>query len=206
MFAERLHDAGDGRFLLADGYVHTDDIAAALIDDRIHGDGRLAGLAVANNQLSLAPPDGDHAIDGFDAGLQRLVYGLTTGNARGDHFQGAAMWRFNRTFPVQGLAQGVNHAADQRIADRHGQQLAGPLDLITLFDFQILAENNHADRRLFKVENLPETAGLELNQLTSHGITQAVNASDAVAHFEHFADVRDVDLAAILRDFLLDDR
>ena len=57
-------------------------ISLTLVDDRINGDGGLAGLTVADDQLTLSTSDRNHGIDGLDAGLQRLVDGLSVDNAR----------------------------------------------------------------------------------------------------------------------------
>ena len=68
-----LHDLRDGRLLLADRDVDADDALALLIDDGVDGDGGLAGLAVADDQLALAAADRDHRVDRLEAGLQRLA-------------------------------------------------------------------------------------------------------------------------------------
>ena len=69
MFFEGLYDAGHRRAFLTDGDVNTKDTEASLVDDRIDGDGRLARLTISNDQLALASADGNHGIDGLDAGL-----------------------------------------------------------------------------------------------------------------------------------------
>src|ERR1043165_3279514 len=47
-----------------------DDPGALLVDDGVDRDRRLAGLAVADDQLALAAADGDHGVDGLEAGLR----------------------------------------------------------------------------------------------------------------------------------------
>ncbi len=64
---------GDGRELLADRHVDADEALALLVDDRVDGDGGLARLAVADDQLALAAADRDERVDGLDAGLDRRV-------------------------------------------------------------------------------------------------------------------------------------
>ena len=56
-------------------------VLALLVDDRVDGDGGLAGLAVADDELALAAADGDHRVDGLDAGLQRLLDRLALDDA-----------------------------------------------------------------------------------------------------------------------------
>src|SRR5207237_205191 len=53
-----------------------------LIDDRVDGDDRLAGLAVADDQLALTTHDGSQRVTGFDARLQRLAHPLAGRYAR----------------------------------------------------------------------------------------------------------------------------
>ena len=48
-------------------------VDARLVDDRVDGDGRLAGGAVADDQLALAAADRNHRVDRHDAGLHRLA-------------------------------------------------------------------------------------------------------------------------------------
>ena len=78
---QRLDDADDGGFLLADGDVDADHVAAFLVDDRVDANGGLAGLAVADDQLALAATDGNHRVDGLEAGLQWLFDGLAFDHA-----------------------------------------------------------------------------------------------------------------------------
>src|SRR5439155_25894512 len=78
---ERGDRLGDGGRLLADGDVDALHAEATLVEDRVDGDGRLAGLAVADDQLALTPADRRHGVDGLDAGLERLVHRLATGDA-----------------------------------------------------------------------------------------------------------------------------
>ena len=80
--AEDVDDGGRRRFLLGDRHVDADDARPLLVEDRVDGDGRLAGLAVADDQLALAAADRDHGVDRLDAGLQRLVDRLPFGDAR----------------------------------------------------------------------------------------------------------------------------
>src|SRR5207245_7514112 len=46
--AQAFDHRGYGRFLLPDGDIDADDVLFTLVDNRIDGDGRLAGLAVAD--------------------------------------------------------------------------------------------------------------------------------------------------------------
>ena len=55
--AEDVDQPRGRRFLLGDRHVDADDARPLLIEDRVDGDGGLAGLAVADDQLALAAAD-----------------------------------------------------------------------------------------------------------------------------------------------------
>src|SRR6476646_9645445 len=63
VFLERLFQLDDGRHPLADGHVDADQVLVLVVDDRVDRDSRLAGLAVADDQLSLAAADRDPHVD-----------------------------------------------------------------------------------------------------------------------------------------------
>src|SRR4029079_18741403 len=92
---ERLPDTGDGRALLPDRHVDAADLqvlvagfpVGLLVDDRVDADRGLAGLAVADDQLTLAAADRGHRVDGLDAGLQAFANALPLHNAGGLHLE-----------------------------------------------------------------------------------------------------------------------
>ena len=58
--AQGVDRLGDRRTLLADGHIDALNALARLVDYGIDGNRGLAGLAVADYQLPLAPPNGGH--------------------------------------------------------------------------------------------------------------------------------------------------
>ncbi len=89
--AQLVDDRGHRRLLLADGDVEAANVLALLVDDGVDGHGRLAGLAVADDELALTAADRDHRVDGLDAGLHRLVHRLTGDDAGRLHLDLAAL-------------------------------------------------------------------------------------------------------------------
>ena len=79
----------------------------------------LAGAAVADDQLPLAPPDGDHGIDRLDTCLKRLFHGLPDDNARRPLLDVSIFGRVDRSLAVDGIAECVDDPADQAFADGH---------------------------------------------------------------------------------------
>ena len=186
---QRLAHLGDRRALLAHRDVdaaHLELLVArlpvrALVDDRVDGDRGLAGLPVADDQLPLAPADGGHRVDGLDAGLQRLLHRLALDHRGRLGLQRAQLGALDRPLAVQRLAQRPDHAAEEGVADRHGQDLAGALDLLALLDLVELAEDDDADLAHVQVERQAPDAVLEHEQLAGHRRGQALDPRDAVA-------------------------
>jgi hypothetical protein len=77
---------------------------------------------------------------------------------------------------------------------------------VAFADTQIVAEDDDADRAFLEVEDLALGAVLELQPFTGHGAGQPIDAGDAVADFQHLADLGEVDRGAILADLFCYDR
>src|SRR6185312_12573999 len=177
---ERLDHLGDGGALLADGNVDTNHVAALLVDNRVERDGGLTGLAVADDELALAAADRDHAIDGFDAGLERLLHGLA----------------------VDRIAERVHHAADQGIAHRHGHDFAGAAHFLAFTNAGILAEQHRTDLIFFEVHGDAENAVPEGDELACHDLLEAMDTRDTVADGNDGADFAHVNGAVVILDLL----
>ncbi len=203
--AEDVYERGGRRFLLRDRDVDADDPLALLVQDRVDGDRRLARLAVADDQLALASADRGHGVDRLDAGLHRLVDRLPIGDAGGGRLDQARLVRQDRPLVVDRHAERVDHPADHRLADRHAEELAGCGDGLALVDLCKVAEDDHADRRLFEVECQAADPVRELDHLAGHHAGEAVNPRDAVAHLEHAADLGPGHLGLKLLDLALND-
>src|SRR3546814_8594908 len=84
------HDLSNGGALLADGNIDAVELLALivaligglLVDEGVDGNGGLAGLAVADDQLALTAADGDQRVHGLEAGLYRLMHRLARNDAR----------------------------------------------------------------------------------------------------------------------------
>ena len=114
--------------------------------------------------------------------------------------------RDDRALAVERIAERIDHAAEQLVAHRHAEQPAGAADFVAFVDLQVVAEDDDADGVLFEVERQADRAVGELDHLAGHHARQAVDAGDAVADFQHAADLADVDLRREVLDFLLNDR
>ena len=107
---------------------------------------------------------------------------------------------------VDRVAERVDHAAEQRLADRHVDDRAGALDDVALADVAVGAEDHDADVVGLEVQRHAADAAGELDHLAGLDVVEAVDAGDAVADGEHPADLRDLGLLAEVLDLLLEDR
>ena len=97
--------------------------------------------------------------------------------------------RGDRALAVDRLTERVHDATDEGIADGHGEDAAGGLDRLALFDALGRAEHHRTDRVLVEVQRQPEETALELEELVDRGAGQARDAGDTVAHFEDPAEL-----------------
>ena len=81
VFSNTFDDAGDSGQLLPDRHIEAVDVLALLVQDGVHGDGGLAGLAVADDEFSLASAYRDHRVNGLDACRERFLDRLPVDDA-----------------------------------------------------------------------------------------------------------------------------
>ena len=201
---QALYDRGDGGGLLSDGDIDADDALSLLVDNRIDGDGGFAGGAVADDELTLPAANRDHGVDGLDTGLHRLLHGLTHDDARGRRLDLAEGGAADFAESVEGPAEGVDDATDQFRSNGHFQHAGGATDFIAFLELEVIAEDDRTDVVLFEVQRHAGDDGLgfggrELEHLAGHDLAQAIDAGNAVLHFEDGTDFLDVEIGEIRR-------
>ena len=144
---ERLRERGDGRVLLPDRDVDAEDVLALLVDDRVDRDRRLAGAAVADDQLALALADRDQRVDRADTGLQRLLDRLALDDARRGVldraiFLGRRSGPCRRPAAPSGLTTRPSSASPTGTDD----DAAGAADLIAFLDVGVGAHDRRRRR------------------------------------------------------------
>ena len=164
-------------------------VQARLADDRVDADGRLAGRAVADDQLALAAADRDHRVDRHDAGLHRLADRPAPHDPRRDLLDRIGDVARDRSLAVDRFAEHVDDASEQPFADRHLQQLAGGADLAAFLQDRVVAENDDADFGLLEAQRQAGDAVAEIEHLVQHDVAEALDAGDAVADLANDADV-----------------
>ncbi len=205
-----LHHTGDGRRFLSNRYVDaihrlTGFVKFFLVDDRVETDRGLSGLTVTDHELTLSTSDGNHCIDRFETGLQRLFYGLTkdyTGcfALQGHFIEFAGEW----TLSVDGFSEGIHHPADHAFAHVDGGDLTGTFYFGTFLDVSTLSHQYHTHVVFFQVQRDGTYAVFELDQFTVANVTETVHTGDAVTYLQHgsyfFQIGRGIEVAQLLAE------
>ena len=207
---ERLHQLGDTRALLADGDVDAIELLllvarlvdVALVDDGVDGDRGLAGLAIADDELALAAPDGNETVDRLQAGLHRLVHRAARDDAGGLDLDPRHLGAGDRALAVDRVAERVHHAAQKRLADRHLHDGPRALDGVAFLDGAVVAEDHHAHVVGLEVERHALDAARELDHLAGLDLVEAPDPRDAVADRDDLADLGHVRLRIEIGDLL----
>src|SRR5690606_4680047 len=152
-----------------------------------------------------AAADGYERVDRLEAGLHRFVDRLARDDARRLGLHARALVGLDRALAVDRVAERIDYATEQALADRHVDDGTGALDAVTLADGGVGAEDNHADVVGFEVERHPLHAVGELDHLARLDLVEAVDARNAVADRQHRTDFRDLCLGAEVGDLVLDD-
>ena len=184
---QRLTQAGDGGGLLADAHVDADHILTLLVQNGVDGDRGLAGLTVADDQFTLAAADGDHGVDGQDAGLHGLGDRFTADNAGSLMLDGAGLGALDGAQAVDGAGQGIHGTADEAVAHRHIGGTAGAADNTALGQAFLAAQQHNTGALAAQVQDDAGSAVLEFHQLAVDSPAQAGDIGDAVADLNDMA-------------------
>ena len=214
LFFQRLHQLGDGGTLLTNGDIDAikllrfiiTGIDGLLVDDGVHDNGGLAGLAVTDDQLALATANWDQGVNRLDAGLHRLMHRFARDDARRLHLGAHAHHVSERTLAINWVAEAIHNATQQALAHGHVHNVTGTADRIAFLNRKVGAENHDADIVGFKVQrHALHAGGWKIHQLTCHDILQPINAGDAIADTQHSANLSNIRFSVKASDLLLED-
>ena len=118
--------------------------------------------------------------------------------------QRPALTRLDVATAVDRLAERVDHASEEFVADRHREDLTGALDLLALFDLLEVTEDHRADAVLVEIECDAEHAAGELQQLLGHHRRQTLDVGNTVTRVDDRADLLALGLGLEAGDILLD--
>ena len=194
VFLQRRDEGRHGRGFLSDGHVDAIDglsclVETLLVDDGIDGNSGFTRLAVADDELALSASDGNHRVDGFQTGLQRLFHGLTIDDARRlaveRHFEGVR--QVDVALSINGFAQRIDDATEHIVVYTNRCDAVCALHDHTFLDACRRAEQHAADVVFLKVHHDGHRAVLELQEFVGLGVSQSVDAGHAVADGQHGA-------------------
>src|SRR5690554_6359562 len=199
------HYGGNGRLLLANGNVDTLDAGVLLVNDRVDRYRSLTDLTVTDDQLTLATTDGNHGIDGFQARLNRLIYGLTSDYARCNLLDRGGQGVAQLALAVDRVTQTVYNTAQQFVTNRYFQDTTGTTYLLAFSQTFVVTQNNRTHRITLQVQSHAVSAVGKFNHLAVHNVGQTMNQHDTVRNRQDRTFVlcfgRDVEVL----DSLLDD-
>src|SRR5882672_11250292 len=149
---EPIDDLCDCRLFLTNRHINAEDVAAFLIDNGVKNERCLAGLTVADDQFALATTDGDHRVDRFNAGLERLFHRLAQDDAWCFDLDTLRILSVERPFSINRLPQSIHHATEQRLTDRNFSDTPGSAHFIAFSDCLDLTEDGGANIVFFQVQ------------------------------------------------------
>ncbi len=133
------------------------------------------------------------------------MHRLARDDARGLHFHALAGHVGQGALAVDGIAQAVNHAAQQATADGDFHDGAGTLDGVAFLDGAVVAENHDTDIVGLEVQRHALDATREFDHFTGLDLVQTIDAGDAVTDRKHGADLGNLGLGAKIGDLILKD-
>ena len=175
---ESLQDLRDRGALLANGDVNAVEllllvcavVEALLIDDRVDSDcglsvnwqfvyskrrnipNYLPGLSIANDELTLAASDRHERVDRLDACEHRLAHADARNDAGRFDLDTRALRILERAFAVDWIAERIDHAAEQTLADRNVDDRARSLHNVAFLNNFVVAKHDNANVIRLQVE------------------------------------------------------
>ena len=183
--------AGDSSFLLADGYVNTNQVFALLIDNCIDRNRGFSCLAVANDQLALTASDRDHCVNGLNPCLNRCINILPSNHTRSNSLDRAVTTKLDRAFTIDWFAKRIHHTPNKSITNWHGCDSSSAAHDHTFANSGIFTHDNNANAGFLQVEGNANNAVRKLYQFLRLNTGQALHPRDSITRFDHSANIAD---------------
>ncbi len=183
-----LHERRHGGLFLADGHVNTNAVLVFLVNDGVHGNGGFSRLPVADDELTLATANGEHGIDGQNTGLHGFADGLSVNDTRRRLLNGTIVICDDAAVAVDGLAQGIDHTAQEAVTHRNTGAFTGSDAPAAFYDIAFIIKKDDTHAIPGNVLHHALHAVVKQDHLTIHGMIQAVHLHNAVTHGDDKAD------------------
>ena len=184
----RLDHAFNCGRALADRDIDADHVRALLVDDRVDRDRRLAGGAVADDELALAAPERKERIHHENAGRDRLGDERAIDDRRRRPLDRMERLRRDRLVAVERPPERIDDAAEQSRPDRHARDFAGRRDERADADLLGLVEDRRVDGFGLERQRVAHPPALEAQELAEPRLRQAGHLRDAVGDRLHASD------------------
>ena len=191
--------------LLAAGNINAENILTFLAKDGINGDSCFADLAVTNDQLPLPSTHRCHGVNCLQAGDHGFMNTFSGNNTRSNHFNASEFLGVNGSLSVQRLTNSRNHAAKNRLADRHLRNTAGSLDNIPFLDMNIGSHDGDTHVVFLKVQDQSENTTREFHQFKGHCFLKAIDSGNTIANRQNDPCFTELDLFVVILDLILND-
>ena len=112
----------------------------------------------------------------------------------------------DRALAVDRVAERVDDAAEQILADRNVDDRAGAFDGLAFLDVAVGAEDHDADIVGLEVQRHATHAVLELDHFARLDVVEPVSAGDTVTDGQNLSDLGDLGFSAEILDLVLEDR
>jgi len=129
-----------------------------------------------------------------------------TGDYAGRHFLHCiGKLGVDRTFAINGVAEGVDHATFQLRANRYFENALGAAAGLAFRELVVITKDDCTNRIPFEVECHAVKATFELDHFAIHHVGQTVDSHDTVGHADDGALILGLRLDVQLLDALFDD-
>ena len=140
-------------------------VPPVLVEHSIEGNGSLAGLTIANDELTLTTADGDHSINRLESGLHGFLDRLAGQDAWCFKLRAATLLGGDWALAVNGVTESVNDTSKKSLANWYVNNLACALDGLSLLDQTVRTEEHNTDLASFQVHAHALDAGGEPGQV-----------------------------------------
>jgi hypothetical protein len=178
---KRVDGAAHTRCLLPHGDIDADHVAVALRDHGVDGQRRLAGGMVADDQLALAPAEREQGVHHHQPGLHRLGHEIALDDRRRGALDRQARLGLDGALAVERSAERIHDPSQQRLADRHLDDLAGAEHLVTRLDIGRGVQKDAADQVRVQDPREPDLAACEPQHFVQPHIAQPRDHRHAIA-------------------------
>ena len=131
------------------------------------------------------------------------MHRLSRHDARGLQLDAPTMGSLDRSLAVDRIPKGIDHPAEQGLADAHFDDASRAAHEVALAQVAGLTHERYADVVFLEVQDHSRNVPGKEHELAGHRLLEAIDPRDAIAHGKHGACFRDVDLAAVLLDLAL---